>query len=157
MHPPLLPSFRLGDVDHAVVGFDVTRRDGEQLIDPYTGAPQHPQHDIVARAALVSRLEHLIDLLLFKVVGDVLHALPKMRLIGNNGCDFERDSSSRIEVQKTSTKRQFFVRMRPRLNIPNSRGGRIAAEVQEFISKGLLSPGLPSARLLAIEGKQGPF
>jgi hypothetical protein len=38
----------------------------------------------------VRRLEHLINLLLFKVVSDVLHAqLPKRLVIGNNGCDFE--------------------------------------------------------------------
>ena len=73
MHPPLLPSFRLRDVDHVVIWFDVAWRDGEQLVDPQPGAPQHPQHKVVARAALMSRREHQIDLLLFKVVGDVLH------------------------------------------------------------------------------------
>ena len=92
MHPPLLPSFRLRDVDHAVTGFDVARRDGEQLVDPYAGAPQHPEHEVVTRAALVRRGKHLIDLLFFEVVGDVLHALPKRSVIGNNGCYFKQDS-----------------------------------------------------------------
>lgn len=73
MHPPLLPSFRLRHVYHAIVWFDVAWRDGEQLVDSHPGAPQHPQHEIVSRAATLSRLEHLIDLLLFEVVGDVLH------------------------------------------------------------------------------------
>ena len=74
MHPPLLPSFRLRDVDHAVLWFDIARRDGEQLVDPYAGSPQHPQHEVVASAALVRRRKHLIDLLFFEVVGDVLHS-----------------------------------------------------------------------------------
>ena len=74
MHPPLLPSFRFRDVDHAVVWFDVARRDGEQLVDPHAGAPQHPQHEVVPLTALVSNSKHLVDLLLFQVVGDVLHA-----------------------------------------------------------------------------------
>ncbi len=56
-----------------VLWFDVARRDSEQLVDPYPRAPQHPQHEVVARAALVRRFEHLVDLFLFKVVGDVLH------------------------------------------------------------------------------------
>ena len=73
MHPPLLSSFRLRDVDYVVIGFDVPWRDGEQLVDPHAGAPQHPQHKVVARAALMSRLEHLIDLFFFEVVSDVLH------------------------------------------------------------------------------------
>lgn len=73
MHPPLLPSFRLSDVDHAVVCFYVAWRDSEQLVDPHASPPEHPQHEVVARAALVRCLEHLIDLLLFEVVGYVLH------------------------------------------------------------------------------------
>ena len=89
MHPPLLPSLRLCNIDHVVVWFDVARRDGQQLVYPYAGAPQHTHHEVVARAALVRRREHLINLFFFEVVGDVLHALPKMCLIGNNGCDFE--------------------------------------------------------------------
>ena len=74
MHPPLLPSFRLHDVDHTVVRFDIARCDGEQLVDSHPGAPQHSEHEIVSGTTLVSRPEHLIDLLLFEVVGDVLHA-----------------------------------------------------------------------------------
>ena len=73
MYPPPLPSFRLRDVDHAVLWFDVAWRDGEQLVDPYAGAPEHPQHEVVPLTTLVSRPEHLVHLLLFKVVGDVLH------------------------------------------------------------------------------------
>jgi hypothetical protein len=41
----------------------------------------------------VRRREHLINLLFLQIVGDVLHALPKRHLIGNNGFDFERDFS----------------------------------------------------------------
>ncbi len=67
-HPSLLPPFCLRDVDHAVIGFDVARRDGEHLVDPHAGAPQHPRHEVVPPTALVRRLEHLVDLLLFKVV-----------------------------------------------------------------------------------------
>ncbi len=74
MHPPLLPPFRLRDVDYVVIGFDVAWRDGEQLVDSHPGAPQHSQHEVVTRAAPVSRGKYLIDLLLFKVVGDVLHS-----------------------------------------------------------------------------------
>ena len=73
MHPPLLPSLRLSNVDHVILWFDVARRYSEQLVDPHAGAPQHPQHEVVARAALVRRRKHLVDLLLLEVVGDVLH------------------------------------------------------------------------------------
>src|SRR5665647_2648434 len=55
MNPPLLPSFRLCHVYHVVVWFDVAWRDGEQLVDSYPGAPQYPQHQVVSRAALMSR------------------------------------------------------------------------------------------------------
>src|ERR1019366_7028280 len=74
MYPPLLPSFGLRDVDHAVAGFDIAWRDGEQLVDSHSGAPQHPQHEVVSLTAEVRRCKHLVDLLLFEVVGDVLHA-----------------------------------------------------------------------------------
>jgi len=50
-------------------------------------------HEVVARTALVRRRKHLINLLLFEVVGDILHAVPERQVIGINGCDFERDSS----------------------------------------------------------------
>src|SRR5665647_1927966 len=48
MHPPLLPSFCLCDVDYIVARFDVAWRDGEQLIDSHTCSPEHPQHEVVA-------------------------------------------------------------------------------------------------------------
>jgi hypothetical protein len=64
-------------------------RDGEQLVDPYAGAPQHPQREVVPSAALVHRRNHLIDLLFLEVVG-CSSRLPENVVIGNNGCDFER-------------------------------------------------------------------
>jgi len=39
MHHPLLPSFRLRNVDHVVVGLDVARRDGKQLVDTHACSP----------------------------------------------------------------------------------------------------------------------
>ncbi len=73
MNPSLLPSFRLRDVDHVVIGFDVPRRDGKQLVDPHACPPEHAQHEVVPRAALVCSLKYGINLLFFQVVGDVLH------------------------------------------------------------------------------------
>ena len=73
MNPSLLPSFRLRDVDHVVIGFDIARCDGEQLADSHPSAPQHPQHEVVPRAVLVRGLEHPIDLLPLEVVGDMRH------------------------------------------------------------------------------------
>jgi len=73
MHPPLLSSFSLRNVDYAVVNFNVARPDVEQLVDSYTGSPEHTQHEVVPLAALLRRQEHVIDLLLFEVVCDVLH------------------------------------------------------------------------------------
>ena len=40
MHSSLLSSFRLRNVNHFVVGFDVARRDGEQLVHSHAGSPQ---------------------------------------------------------------------------------------------------------------------
>ncbi len=77
MHSPLLPSFRLRHVDHAVVWFDVAWRDDKQLVDAHPNAPQHPQREVVPPAALVRRCEHLINLLLLDVVGDALHQCRK--------------------------------------------------------------------------------
>ena len=107
MHPPLLPSLRLRD--HTVLWFDVAWRDGEQLVDPHPGAPQYSQHEVVPRAALVGRRKHLIDLFLFEVVGDVLHALPKRHIIGNNGCYFERDLSQGGDVRESVDKATIFL------------------------------------------------
>jgi len=73
MNPSLLPSFRLRDIDHAIVGLDVAWRYGEQLIDPHPGAPEHAQHEVVSCAALVCSLKYSINLLLFQVVSDILH------------------------------------------------------------------------------------
>ncbi len=73
MNPPLLPPFRLCYIHYTVVSFNVTGPDVEQFIDAQTSAPEYPQHEVVALATLVRRRKHLIDLLLFEVVRDVLH------------------------------------------------------------------------------------
>ena len=74
MYPPLLPSFRLRDVDHVVLWFDVAWCYGEQLVDPYASPPQHPHHEVVPLTAPVRRCKHLVNLFFFKVVGNVLHS-----------------------------------------------------------------------------------
>ena len=84
MHPPLLPSFRLGDIDHAVVGFDVAWRDGEQLVDLHPGALQNPQHEVVALTALVRRRKHLVGLFLFEVFGHLFCPLRYSSHLGNH-------------------------------------------------------------------------
>jgi len=73
MHPPLLSSFGFRDIDHAIAGLDVTWLNVEQLVNSNTCSPKHPQHEVVSLATLACRLEYLIDLLFFQVVGDVLH------------------------------------------------------------------------------------
>ena len=73
MNSSLLPSFRFRYVDHVVVSFDVAWRDCEQLIDSHASSPQYAQHEVIPLATLVRCFEYLIDLLLFEVVGDILH------------------------------------------------------------------------------------
>jgi len=73
MNPPLLPSFRLCDVDYAILNFYVARLDVEQLVDSHPGAPQHAQHEIVSLATLLRRGKYVINLFFFQIVGNIFH------------------------------------------------------------------------------------
>ena len=80
MHPPLLPTFRLGNIDYVVAGLMSLGLMLSNSLTRNASPPEHSKHDVISFVGMVRCLKHLIDLLLLEVVGDVLHECRKMML-----------------------------------------------------------------------------
>ena len=78
--PSLLASLCFHDVDDVVMIFDVSGPQVQQLIDADPRTPQHTHQQVVTFTATAGRVQHLINLCLFEVVGDVLHATIALHL-----------------------------------------------------------------------------